>query len=258
MDGHSSVPGSESAHELVREESTGEREALALPVGPLLHRFESFLRPSSFVPDRRLVIRRSLDASVMPPGARARAAEEIASGADARRSCKPERRWTRGPRPGAGTSLARPGLMPRRALRDVCLLPLRTPASLAATAALVAFPVLASRPASPAEDVRRTGVIRGWRLESDGALFVLLESQGTAREEDREEQDPRDAPRVWFRTPPEKDVNTRFSDLALAVVLAATAPGAEPLPITVTAKLERALSGATPQEALPLSALEHP
>ena len=147
--------------------------------------------------------------------------------------------------------------MRTRAMNDLYLLRLLAPAAAAGLSLLLAVPLLAHGRTHPAEDLQRTGVVHAWRLETDGTLFFALQSQGSAAA-DSEEQDPREAPVVWFRTPPEKDVTARFSELALDIILAATPTGADPLPLTVTAKLERALSGESPAEALPLVALSRP
>lgn len=145
-----------------------------------------------------------------------------------------------------------------RPLNDLFLLRLLAPAAVAGLSVLLAVPLLArGREPMPAEDFQRTGVIHGWRLETDGTLYFALQSQGSAASA-KAEQDPREASLVWFRSPPEKDVTTRFSELALEVILASSPAGADPLPLTVTAKLERALTGVSPAEALPLIAIARP
>jgi hypothetical protein len=146
--------------------------------------------------------------------------------------------------------------MPTRPLTDLRFLQLLAPAFLAAAGAMAIMPMLASQP-TPPEDLQRTGVIKTWRLETDGTLYVELAFDSGAAA-DPEERDPLQAPTVWFRTPPTRDQNPTFAELALDIVLAATPAGGELVPITATAKLERALTGATPEEALPLLALSSP
>jgi hypothetical protein len=147
--------------------------------------------------------------------------------------------------------------MPTRPINDLGFVRLLAPAFLAAVGTVALVPALVnSTEPPPAEDLVRTGLILSWRLETDGTLFLEVESAGVTS--DGAGKDPKDAPVLWFRTPPERDQVPSFAELALEIALASTPPGHDRVPITATAKLERALSGATPSEALPLVALSSP
>ena len=66
-----------------------------------------------------------------------------------------------------------------RPMNDLFLLRLLAPAAVAGLSVLLAVPLLArGREPMPAEDLQRTGVIHGWRLETDGTLYFALQSQG--------------------------------------------------------------------------------
>jgi hypothetical protein len=147
--------------------------------------------------------------------------------------------------------------MPTRPLNDLGFLRLLAPAFLAAVGTAALVPSLASSPKpAPAEDLVRSGVIKSWRLETDGTLYLELEGAPLATDGDG--KDPKSAPVLWFRTPPERDQLPSFAELALEIALASTPPGHDRVPVTATAKLERTLNGASPAEALPLTALSSP
>jgi len=145
-----------------------------------------------------------------------------------------------------------------RPLNDLRLLRVLLPAFLAGIATFAVIPALASGklPSAPAEELQRTGVVKSWRLEADGSLYIELDAAGSGAQP--AEDDSKLASVVWLRTQPTGDHHPSFSELALEIVLASTRAGTARAPLTATTKVERALSGASLEEALPLLALGSP
>ena len=143
-----------------------------------------------------------------------------------------------------------------RPLDDLRILRVLMPAFLAGVATFAVVPALASGKLPPSEELQHTGVVKSWRLEADGSLYIELDSAGSGT------QPAEDAPKlgsvVWLRTQPTGDHHPSFSELALEIVLASTRAGTARVELTATTKVERALSGESPEEALPLLALGSP
>ena len=113
---------------------------------------------------------------------------------------------------------------------------------LAALASAAAVTVAAPGPAGPQSLIQKTGVIDGWRLDTQGVLTLRL----------RHGQEF-----AWYTVAPDKGLDRHVEEMIMEVIVASElAP--EPLMLAITAKAERALDGASLETALPLISIGRP
>ena len=121
----------------------------------------------------------------------------------------------------------------------------------------LSVPVLAAAPLAwnarqdDPEDFARTGVVGGWRLDTFGNVFVRVDHEATRGPGGGEETQTS----TWFRTPPDRNAQVRLEELLMEIVLEQRALE-EPSSVTIYGKVERRLDGSSPEQAIPLVAID--
>ena len=125
----------------------------------------------------------------------------------------------------------------------------------------VAVPLLSAAPVASGlrqsaradEGFARTGVLGSFRLDMDGTLFLRIDHEAAKRPGGGEESQTS----TWFITPPDRNAQIRVEEMLMELALQQTgAEDEDKRPVTIQGKIERTLDGTTPEQAIPILAVE--